>query len=291
MEIKIFYASLALFFIGGSFIEYALTRKEHKNYYNLKDTFQSVKLMLAGLVFDSGIKIVTIYGLLKLSAFTPYHIEYHWWSWILCFLIWDFCFYWKHYIEHNVRFLWAIHVQHHSSPHMNLSTSLRSGVFKGLYRYFFYVPIILLGFPPVMFFIIYGIGKLWAFFSHSRKLGSWGGLEKVLITPLNHAVHHSYNDENLNRNFGETLTIWDKLFGTFQKNKGNLKYGIQEYVDHTSLYNTVMHEFKSMASDIRSAKNMRETLLYIFGKPGWRGENKIVETIKFNSHADKSEKI
>ena len=275
MEMKIFYAALALLFIASSFIEYALTHKEHGNYYNMKDTFSSIKLMFAGLVFDAGIRIVAIYGLLKLSAFAPYHLGYYWWVWLLCFVIWDFCFYFKHYAAHNVRFIWAIHVHHHSSKHMNLSTSLRSGVFKGLYRYFFYIPIILMGFPPAMFFVIYGIGKLWAFFSHSRKLGNWGYLEKFLITPLHHAVHHSCNDQNLNKNFGETLIIWDKLFGTFQKNNGNLKYGIQQQVDHSSFYNTVMHEFENMARDVKRAKNIKETFLYIFGKPGWSGETRI----------------
>lgn len=122
-----------------------------------------------------------------------------------------------------------------------------------------------------MFFIIYGIEKLWGFFSHSRKLGKWGVLEKFLITPSQHAVHHSYNEQNLNKNFGETLLIWDKLFGSFQKNNGNLKYGISQQVDHSSFYNTVMHEFENMSRDIKSTKNIREKLLYIFGKPGWVG--------------------
>ncbi|MCH8905116.1 MAG: sterol desaturase family protein [Bacteroidetes bacterium] len=274
MEIKIFYAALAFFFVSSSFIEYALTYKKYKGYYNMKDTFSSIKLMLAGLVFDTGIKIVSIYGLLLLTTFAPYHLGYDWWSWILCFVIWDFCFYCKHYVEHHVRFIWAIHVHHHSSSHMNLSTSIRSGVFKGLYRYFFYIPIILMGFPPVMFFTIYGIGKLWAFFSHSQRLGNWGILEKFLITPSHHAVHHSYNDQNLNKNFGETLIIWDKLFGSFQENNGNLKFGIPEQVDHSSFYNTVMHEFENMARDIRSAKNLKEIMFYIFGKPGWNQKKK-----------------
>jgi len=269
MELKIFYAFLAVFFIAGSFVEYALTYKKHQNYYKIKDTFSSIRLMLAGLVFDMGMKILTIYGLIKLSAYALFNLGYDWWSWILCFVIWDFCFYCKHYTEHNVRFMWAIHVNHHSSPHMNLSTSLRSGVFKGIYRYFFYIPIILLGFPLEMLIIIYGIGKLWAFFSHSQKLGNWGILEKFLITPLHHAVHHSCNEQNLNKNFGETLIIWDKLFGSFQKNKGNLIYGIHEEVDHSSFYKTVMHEFENMANDVKNAKNFKERLLYIFGKPGW----------------------
>jgi sterol desaturase/sphingolipid hydroxylase (fatty acid hydroxylase superfamily) len=76
---------------------------------------------------------------------------------------------------------------------MNLSTSLRSGVLKFSYRYFFWALLILIGFPLPMFLVLYGIGKLWAFFSHSQQLGKWGILEKFTITPTHHLLHHSCN--------------------------------------------------------------------------------------------------
>jgi sterol desaturase/sphingolipid hydroxylase (fatty acid hydroxylase superfamily) len=144
---KVFYASLAALFIIGSLVEYGLTRKEKKNYYNLHDLKNSVLLMLTGLVVDLLVKIIAIKFLIGLSAYSLFELGYEWWVWILCYIAWDFIFYIKHYMEHNVRFMWAIHVNHHSSSYMNLSTSLRSGVLKSCYRYFFWAVVILLGFP------------------------------------------------------------------------------------------------------------------------------------------------
>ncbi len=270
MDMKLFYAALAIFFIAGSFLEYFLTYKAQKGYYSLRDTWSCIRLMLTGLLLDIGVKTIAIYLLVKLSYYAPLTIGYSWLAWLACFLTWDFLFYWKHRIEHSVRFMWAIHVNHHSSTLLNLSTSLRSGVFKSVYRYFFYIPVMLLGFPVTMFLIVYGLGKLWAFFSHSQQLGKWGVWEKIVITPTHHSVHHSCNRDNLNKNFGETLVIWDKLFGTFTETKEKLVFGIEEEVDHRNFYQVVMHEMNSMLRDIRQAKTRREKLMYFFGKPGWK---------------------
>ena len=127
---KLFYITLSLFFILGSLFEYYLTRKENKEYYSLPDFKNSLLLMLSALLIDLAVKILAIYLLLKLYNHSLFSLGYQWWAWLLCYIAWDLIFYFKHYLEHNVRFMWAIHVNHHSSTYMNLSTSLRSGVFK-----------------------------------------------------------------------------------------------------------------------------------------------------------------
>jgi alkylglycerol monooxygenase len=265
---KLFYVILALFFIGGSLVEHWCSRKEHKNYYSLHDFKTSLALMLTGLAVDLLIKIGAVSLLLKLYRYSLFQFGYEWWVWILCYVVWDFIFYCKHYLEHNVRFMWAIHVNHHSSPYMNLSTSLRSGVFKSVYRYFFWAVAIGIGFPVPMFLVLYGLGKVWAFFSHSQLLGRWGWLERFTITPTHHLLHHSCNENNLNKNFGETFLFWDKLFGTFKTTQEPLQYGINEPVNHHNFKDVVLHEFISMRSDLRQAPNWRQKLKIIFGKPG-----------------------
>ena len=263
---KLFYAILALFFILGSFIEYRSTRRE-MGYYSLHDFKSSIMLMLSGLFIDLAIKAGVIVLFIKFAPHAIFRLGYQWWVWVLCYVAWDLIFYLKHYLEHNVRFMWAIHVNHHSSPYMNLSTSLRSGVFKSSYRYFFWFIIVLIGFPLPMFLVLYGMGKVWAFFSHSQKLGRWGLLEKFTITPTHHLLHHSCNANNLNKNFGETFLIWDKLFGTFKENKETLTYGITEPVNHADFNDVVFHEFKRMRNDLSCAGNFKEKLKIIFGKP------------------------
>lgn len=267
---ELFYFLLAIFFILGSIVEYLVTMKEDKGYYSLSDFKSSVKLMLTALIVDLLVKTGALYLLSQLTPFRLFHLGYQWWVWLLCYIIWDLVFYIKHYMEHNVRFMWAIHVNHHSSEHMNLSTSLRSGVLKSSYRYFYWAIPIIIGFPIPMFLILYGIGKLWAFFSHSQKLGTWGVLEKFTVTPQHHLLHHSYNDNHLNKNFGETFLFWDLLFGTFKKTKEPLKYGIQESVNHNDFEEVVFHEFKQMRKELRHAKNWKQRGKIIFGKPGYQ---------------------
>lgn len=264
---KLFYTLLALFFVVGSFVEYVVTRKED-NYYSLTDFKSSVQLMLSALVFDVAIKAAVVYLFTKLSVFSLFQLGYQWWVWVVCYVTWDFIFYIKHYLEHNVRFMWAIHVNHHSSRHMNLSTSLRSGVFKSTYRYFFWSIIVIIGFPLPMFLIVYGVGKVWAFFSHSQKLGKWGLLEKFTITPTHHLLHHSCNEDNLNKNFGETFLLWDQLFGTYKESDATrLMFGIQEDVNHKDFNEVVFHEIKRMKNDFKAASGWKAKLNVIFGKP------------------------
>jgi sterol desaturase/sphingolipid hydroxylase (fatty acid hydroxylase superfamily) len=267
---KIFYVSLTLLFISGSLVEYWLTRKKAKQYYSLHDFKNSVRLMLAGLAVDIAIKILAVKLLLQLYDHSLFRLGYDWWVWILCYIAWDLVFYIKHYMEHNVRFMWAIHVNHHSSPYMNLSTSLRSGVLKSSYRYYFWAIIIFIGFPVPMFLVLYGLGKVWAFFSHSQKLGNWGILEKFTVTPNHHLLHHSCNENNLNKNFGETFLLWDKRFNTFKETAQPLQYGISAPVNHNDFTDVVFHEFKSMMKEIKEAGAAREKIKIIFGKPGFK---------------------
>jgi sterol desaturase/sphingolipid hydroxylase (fatty acid hydroxylase superfamily) len=266
---KLFYILLSLFFILGSLLEYYFTRDKNKNYYSLRDFKSSLFLMFSGLFFDMSIKMLAIYLLLKLYDHSIFSFGYQWWVWILCYITWDLVFYLKHYMEHNVRFMWAIHVNHHSSSYMNLSTSLRSGVFKSSYRYFFWAIPIFIGFPVPVFLILWGLAKIWAFFSHSQQLGNWGIFEKFTITPTHHLVHHSCNENNLNKNFGETLLFWDKLFGTFKKTDEPLLYGINEPVNHNNFKQVVFHEFINMKEELKKAKDWKRWVKIIFGKPGY----------------------
>jgi len=262
--LKLFYLGLAIFFVLATICEFLFTRHKDKYYYNIHDYISSLKLMGLALIFDVILKLLFITVLFSIWYIIPWHHQPTLWCYVICFFAWDFIFYIKHFLEHNIRILWAVHHQHHSSKYFNLSTALRSGTFKGLYRYFFYIPIIIIGIHPFVFFVIYGIGKLWAFFSHSQKLGHWGMLEYIFVTPSHHAVHHSCNENNIGKNFGETLIIWDKIFGTFQEKKGTLIYGVTDKVNTSNLNDTVLFEFKAVYDDFNNAKTWKEKCLTLF---------------------------
>lgn len=270
MNNSLLYGILITVFICGSFLEFFLTHKHDPEYYQKKDLIRSLKLLFGGFMIDGIFKSVSVIMIVKISNYALFQLDYNPWIWLLCFLVWDMTHYIEHMLEHHVRFMWAIHVNHHSSCYLNLSTALRSGVFKAIYRYFFQVPIILIGFPIPMFVTIFAIGKLWGYFTHTKYLGKWRILSGVFVTPEHHALHHSKSEENYNKNFGETLIIWDRLFGTFQKKEKPLQYGINEEVELNNFPDIVLHEFKNMLKDIRSTNNLYYMLRFIFGKPGWK---------------------
>ena len=86
-------------------------------------------------------------------------------------------------------------------------------------------------------------------------------------------LHHSCNEDNLNKNFGETFLIWDKLFGTFKETKEPLHYGIQDPPDFNNFNDVVFHELNSLAKDFQSAPTIKEKLKVVFGKPGYKPLN------------------
>ena len=264
---NLFFLLLFLIFIVGVSVEFLWTRRNDREYYNIFDLKNTSLTVFIAAMIDLLLKGIAVFSLIAISEWIPWQLPYNGVTAVLCFVVWDFIFYIKHYLEHRIRLLWAIHICHHNSPFFNLSTSLRSGVFKGLYRYVFYIPIILLGFPPMMFFIVYGLGKLWAYFTHSQKLGEWKWLSPVFVTPATHGVHHASSVDAINKNFGETLIIWDKLFGTYLPKKGDLVYGIVDqtaYNDHSKI---LFHEFEDLYLDIKRSASFIDALKCLITKP------------------------
>ena len=118
--------------------------------------------------------------------------------------------------SHEVRFLWAAHVNHHSSQRYNLSTALRQSWTTPFTSLLFWWPLALLGFPPAMILATIAINTLYQFWIHTELIGRVGPLEHVLNTASHHRVHHGVNLEYLDRNHGGMFIVWDKLFGTFE---------------------------------------------------------------------------
>src|SRR5262245_15723426 len=106
--------------IGEMFLRRAQTRG-----YERRDTLTSLAMGL-GNVALSGLCKATTFGLtVWLSRFALFDLTGGWWIWLLLIPAEDLCYYWFHRGHHEVRLLWAAHVNHHSSRHYNLSTALR----------------------------------------------------------------------------------------------------------------------------------------------------------------------
>lgn len=139
--------------------------------------------------------------------------------WIFTFFAWDLCFYWLHRIHHKLRLLWAVHVVHHEGEHYGLSLGIRNSWYSSLTSIPFFLGLAFMSVPVEVFLAVGSIHYFIQFYNHNNLVRKSGFLEKIMITPSHHRVHHGMNDEYIDKNFGGTFVIWDRLFGTFQPEK------------------------------------------------------------------------
>ncbi len=146
-------------------------------------------------------------------------------TWVAVFFIVDFIYYWFHRNSHNIAMIWGSHEAHHSSQEYNLSVALRQGAFQRLFSFPYYLPMALVGFSPLQFMVCSQINTLYQFFIHTRLVKTLGFLEYFMNTPSHHRVHHGVNPKYIDKNHAGVFIIWDKMFGTFQKEEEEPYYG------------------------------------------------------------------
>jgi len=193
------------------------------------------------------------------------------WGLALLFLAEEFAYYWMHRAGHEIRWLWASHVVHHTPEHIHLASAFRLGVTELLSgNWLFFLPLFLLGFNPVAVGGMLTVNLLYQFWLHTDLVGRLGPLEWVFNTPSHHRVHHASNDEYLDRNYGGILIIWDRLFGTFaeEQPQTRIAYGLVHPIGSLDPIKIAFHEWAAMARDVRRAGSWREGLRLLFGRPG-----------------------
>ncbi len=240
---------------------------DRKNY-EIKETLGSVFIGLGNLAVNVLLKVALLYGAVWIYNLVPWRIGFSWWTLIPCYIIYDFCSYWSHRISHVQRFFWAAHVVHHSGEHYNLTVSFRQSWVQH-FKIVFFLPIAFLGFHPVIFFVANQIGVLYQFWVHTEYIGRLHpAIEYLFATPSHHRVHHGSNDKYLDRNFGATFIIWDRLFNTFQREEEKPAYGLTSpIVQKLNPVYLNFHEYIDIFRDVRKAKGLRKKLFCIFGNP------------------------
>lgn len=197
------------------------------------------------------------------------HLKMDWIQWVLAFIAIDFLSYWYHRFSHTINILWAGHVTHHSSEFYNLSNSFRTSLFQGINRIAFWMLLPVFGFSPLVLIITFKATGIYEFFQHSAYIPQLGFLEKILITPSHHRVHHAKNEVYLDKNFGSIFLIWDKIFGTFQPETEPLEFGIKgEYEDNNAI-KAVTHHYSNLWVMIKSSTKISDKLKILIKQPGW----------------------
>jgi sterol desaturase/sphingolipid hydroxylase (fatty acid hydroxylase superfamily) len=262
---------LYVIFIG---LELLISTIHRHHRYSAKGTWQNFYIMLISMAIDFGMRVVALFCLTTLFHFHTLQLNNVMVYWILLFLLQDLAFYTMHFVDHKVRLFWAVHVTHHSSEEFNLGVGFRSSVFEPIYRFIYFIPIVLLGFEPLDVFFVFSITQLYGIFIHTQYVRSLGVLEWFMATPSHHRVHHGRNPKYIDRNMGMFLIVWDRLFGTFEPETEPVVYGITNPPKSNRPDEVILHEFRNIAQDVKRAPDMKSKLMYIFGPPGWHPQQK-----------------
>ena len=222
------YAIPFFIFLLGIEILYGYFVKNQKH--KVLDTVSSISSGLTNILKDSlglGIIIVSYPYLLEHLALTE--LKASWLVWGIAFIVIDFAGYWNHRLSHHINFFWNQHVIHHSSEEFNLACALRQSV-SNLIGYFplFLIPAAILGVPTKVIAILAPIHLFAQFWYHTQHIRKMGWFEYIIVTPSQHRVHHAINPEYIDKNLGQVLCIWDRLFGTFQEELAEVppQYGV-----------------------------------------------------------------
>ncbi|MFM7627593.1 MAG: sterol desaturase family protein [Gammaproteobacteria bacterium] len=252
-------------------LEYALARRRGLEIYRLQDTVTSINTGIVSQavnVLGAGVSVY-MYSLM-VDAFGLFTWDTsQLWIWVFGLVLYDFCYYWVHRTGHEVNLFWAAHVIHHSSEDFNLATALRQSATGFWFKWVFYAPLALLGFPVKMFVILGLIDLLYQYWVHTQLVGRMGVLERFMVTPANHRVHHGQNDYCIDRNYGGIFSIWDKMFGTYADERSDEKviYGVRKPLRSWDPVWGNVHHYFTIGRAVRGAADWRERLGHVFGPP------------------------
>ena len=266
------YIALAVpFFFLLIGIELLVARARRRSVYRLADAVGDLGCGIAQQV------VLVFAGAGLLAAYAAVHDRFrlHAFSaaspvpWLLAFVGVDLVYYWWHRLSHEVNVLWAAHVVHHQSEDYNLAVALRQAVATSFTSLPFDLPLALLGIPPVVFATVSAFSTLYQFWIHTELLGKLGPLEAVLNTPSHHRVHHAVNPRYLDRNYGATLIVWDRLFGTFAEEREPPLYGT---VKPLGSFNPLFAQVASWVELWRRSRSLprrRDRLRLWVARPDW----------------------
>ncbi len=237
--------------------------------YESRDTAASLAMGVGNVLIDLLMKGVHLALLFWVAQHAVLHLGHAWWSWVLLLVAGDLVYYWFHRLHHEVRFLWAAHVNHHSSQRYNLSTALRQSWTTPFTIMLFWWPLALIGFDPLMIMAAIAINTVYQFWIHTEAIGRLGVLEWVLNTPSHHRVHHGANVEYLDRNYGGMFIVWDFLFASFEPERARVRYGLTKNIDTFNPVKIAFHEWIAMLGDAWRADSWRDRMAHLLQPPGW----------------------
>jgi sterol desaturase/sphingolipid hydroxylase (fatty acid hydroxylase superfamily) len=256
-------------FIG---LELFLARRRGVAVYRLADALADLgcgigqrAVLVLGAVAVLGLYAL-VYAKARLVTFAPGSL----WPWVMAALGVELGYYWWHRLSHEVNLLWAVHVVHHQSEDYNLAVALRQAILSPLTVLPFYLPLAVLGVPLVQFAVVEALVTLYQFWIHTELVGRIGPLEALLNTPSHHRVHHAVNPQYLDRNYGGTFIVWDRLFGSFEKEDERCVYGVSHPLQSFNPAWAQLQPWVALLAEVARAPSPGAALRYLFASPDYR---------------------
>lgn len=269
------YVSLAIpIFILFIAIEAGVSWWHSDKNYRFTDAITNISLGLGQTVIDALLKTVLI--ILYIAVYERlaiFQLPDNWTVFLIIVIIYDFIYYWFHRFSHRINFLWAVHIVHHSSEDFNFTVALRQAWLHKTVAFAFFAPFPLLGVSPIMFALVNAFQTLYQFWLHTKYIGKLGPVEWLFVTPSHHRVHHSFSQQYLDKNFGGTFIIWDRLFGSFAEEKEAPVYGITKPLKSWNPLWANIHYWKDLFIMAYQTKDWRDKFRTFFQPPSWKPDD------------------
>ncbi len=223
------------------------------------------------------------------QKYAPFQTQMTWYWFIYGYVVWEFGHFIYHFLAHKVRLFWCLHSTHHTPEDMNLSVSHAHFFLEAPYADLIRTTVcILLGVHPAMLFVIMFVDGTYGTFIHAGenliKNGRLGFLNKIILTPSHHRVHHARNPLYIDTNYCNLLNIWDRVFRTYQEEDHHIDidYGVTREINSGSFIDVYFGEFITLFKDVKNAPGIKNKLRYIFNPPGWdhNGDHKTASKIR-----------
>jgi len=272
------------FFLLALLLELAVDRTRGTGYYRANDAVNSLSAGTLSTTFGYFTRLLPalIWGYV-LQHFALFDIDAGVFDlsargllfWAIAMVAFDFCYYWAHRMGHEISILWAAHAVHHQSEDYNLSTALRQTSTGFLFTWIFYLPLFILGLPFEIFVTVNALNLIYQFWVHTQLVGKLGWLDRVLVTPSNHRVHHAQNEIYIDRNYGGIFVLWDRMFGTFQEelDEEPVVFGVRKPLASWNPFWANLQVYGYLWFDASRTARWRDKLGIWFRRTGWRPDD------------------
>ncbi|MFZ9846797.1 MAG: sterol desaturase family protein [Flavobacteriales bacterium] len=253
--------------------EYAVSRWMKKRVFEFSDSLTN---LACGILERT---IFLLFVVIYYAAFTFFHehfsiahIPINPFTTVLLFIAVDFLWYWYHRAGHEINVLWAAHITHHQSEEYNFTLSFRVSAIQLIIRMFFWLWLPIIGFDPALTTLIIGINGAYQFFIHTRLINKLGFLENILVTPSHHRVHHGKNEKYIDKNYGGIFIIWDRIFGTFEREVEEVQYGITKPMKSHNPIVAWFHYFVDLYKASKLEKGLKNKIRIFLAGPETLGK-------------------